>query len=315
MRFAELIGNKLAVQNLRLMVQRDQIAQACLLLGPAGTGKKTAAGALAEALVCQNPQEGQSCGQCFSCRQAAAKIHPDIFDCGGLKLDNMRELISRALKGPEMGRYWVGLLPEADNLTPEAANALLKVLEEPGSQTVFILTAQTPQNLLPTLLSRCRQFRFSFLNPEQMQEILSRQGLVANFPLELAAGSLSQALDFIQGEGFAQRQQIINLAQRLHSSAPALELELELFGKNPERKTTIKQLNLLLDWYRDLWVWKLTNNPRLIFNQDCLEILAQEIYTESSLRQNLRQVKQIIQDLMAGANVRLALESLFFQLS
>ncbi len=318
MQFADLIGNEQVVESLRLMVKKDRIAQACLFLGPAGTGKKTAALALAEALICQNPQEGQSCGHCFSCRQAEAHLHPDIFDCGGhFKLENIRELTARALKGSELGRYWVAILPEAENLTPEAANALLKVLEEPGSQTVFILTAQNPYSLLPTLVSRCRQFRFSFLTPVQMQEILNRQGLSADFPLELTAGSLNRALDFIRGEGFAHREQIIHLAQKLHASGQALEIELEFFGKTPERQSVIEQLNLLLDWYRDLWVFKLTRNPRLLFNQDCLKILEQDslLYTEISLRENLGQIKQIIQDLIAGANVRLALESLFFQLS
>ena len=134
----------------------QQMTHSWLFTGPAGSGRSNAAIAFASALVC--PSGG--CNNCNECLSAASGSHADVelirTEGLSIKIDEIRELISRASWAPSVANYRVVVIEDADRLTESAANALLKVIEEPGARTIWLLCAPTLTDVLPTIRSRCR---------------------------------------------------------------------------------------------------------------------------------------------------------------
>ena len=131
-----------------------------------GNAKEKQAIALAAALECQQPKEDySSCGVCVSCRHMLAGTHPDVFylvpNGNTHKAEAMRELVSNASQSRFCGRYQIFILTQAESMSVEAANTLLKLLEEPVPGTVLILLTDMPDQLLGTILSRCQLYQFS----------------------------------------------------------------------------------------------------------------------------------------------------------
>ena len=189
----------------RIVREFDSLPNAWLLTGPEGIGKVDFAYSLARALLCDTPlEDGRGCGQCESCRWLASGTHPDFRHLcpeaadegkeeGGksarklsqIKIEAVREIIEFSqLTAHRHGRRVV-LVEPAEKLNLAAANAILKVLEEPPDNTVFLLVADRPQRLLPTIRSRCRKFSLSRPPHEVALAWLKTQG-VAHAEAELA---------------------------------------------------------------------------------------------------------------------------------
>ncbi|HRZ87475.1 MAG TPA: DNA polymerase III subunit delta', partial [bacterium] len=176
MSFKDVIGHKTIVAQLKNAVSSGRVGNAYLFSGPTGIGKKTVAAQFAKALNClKNDPDG--CGECESCRKADASSHPDVKWCGpagasrSIKIESVRELIRNAGMKPYEGRRKVFVLAEAETLNPASGNALLKTLEEPPADTVFILTTSHKDALLPTIRSRCQTVEFQPLPAKTMEEI------------------------------------------------------------------------------------------------------------------------------------------------
>ncbi len=161
-----------AVRQLQQDVRRGQIAHAYLLAGPATRCKQEAVSCLAQVLLCQTPAAGEACGSCDSCAAWAQRVHPDYHplepESGSVKIDQIRQWRSFFSYKPRLGRHQVFSLNAPELLTDAAANSLLKILEEPLPQTVFLLATEDERALLPTVVSRCRVvlFRTRQENPE-----------------------------------------------------------------------------------------------------------------------------------------------------
>lgn len=160
-----VIGHTTAQRQLAQAARSGQVAHAYLLTGPEAIGKTTLATAFAMLLLCEQPDwaNGSACGECVSCRKIAHGSHPDvqlITPRDGkrqLGVDVVREDVVRlANRAPAEGKRRVFVIPNAELMTPGSVNALLKTLEEPPEGVVLLLTSAEPENLLPTLLSRCQ---------------------------------------------------------------------------------------------------------------------------------------------------------------
>ena len=164
----EILGHEWATQMLREHVAKGRLRHAYLFTGPKGVGRRTLALRLAQAINCPQPAlPGQPCGICPTCKRIQNMQHPDLAvvqaeQIGAtLKVDQIRELQRSLSLAPYEARYRVALLLRFEEANPNAANALLKTLEEPSSQVVLILTAESPESLLPTIVSRCEVLRLS----------------------------------------------------------------------------------------------------------------------------------------------------------
>ena len=181
--FRDIIGQEKAKQILRLAFARQKTCHAYLFQGPVGVGKKMAARAFAAFLNCRQQDRDDSCGQCPACRKMASGNHPDFLsiepDGAQIKIDQIRELkkiLSYSLV--EDGYRVVVLADIHQTMTrKEVANSLLKTLEEPPVQTVFVLTAVEAAGILPTIVSRCQVIPFFPLPFDLAAAALSAEGM------------------------------------------------------------------------------------------------------------------------------------------
>ena len=173
--FDQIIGHDQQIKALRAAAKTGRVAHAYLFAGADGIGKRTCAFAFAAALNCE--QGGESaCGKCKSCRKIESGNHPDLAvierDGNFIKIEQVRQVGRMAQSRPYEGRWRVFIFLDAEWMNPSAGNALLKTLEEPGSNMVLILVTSNPQQLLPTVLSRCRRLNFNPLSVEQIESII-----------------------------------------------------------------------------------------------------------------------------------------------
>jgi DNA polymerase-3 subunit delta' len=173
-------GHERVVQAFRRVVQRDRLAHAYLFAGPAGVGKRLFALELAHALLCENspPNRLEACDLCPACALVQAGNHPDLFVAGRLedslelRIKTVREFRENFALKPARGHGKVAILDDADFMNEEAANCLLKTLEEPPPRSVLILIGTSPDLQLSTIVSRCQVVHFSPLPHGVMMEVL-----------------------------------------------------------------------------------------------------------------------------------------------
>ena len=319
----EIIGNRPVIRALLNTVASGRVAHAYLFAGPEGVGKETAALAFARALLCSRPKDGDACGACRECRQVEHYNHPDLWvlqpDGNYIKIEQIRGILRRAPYRSYQGGRKIFLIPRAEVMTAEAANCLLKTLEEPPRDTLFILLSARPQALLPTVLSRCQRCSFQAIPaPELADGLVARHGLReedARLPALLAGGSLGKALALISGSTGEARAGAGQLALSLGRAGP-LEA-LELAEKTAEsRDKALSSLEMLLCWYRDLLIWRESGETRYLYNPDRTAEIQREAenYRTCSLMEIIEAVGAAKNKIEANANPRLALEALFLRL-
>lgn len=230
------------------MVARDEPAHAYLFEGPAGVGKDTVAQALLARLACSGaaPDAPQPCGVCRSCAALLRGDHPDLVrlarDGASIKIDQVRTALGRLRFDPVLGRVKGLLVESADLLREEAANALLKTLEEPPSRTVFVLVSSKPQLLLETIRSRCQVLRFSDLSPDDITALLVAEGHApdtAAVAAALAEGSLHLARGLCDPACMALNDEVARFALAL-GMAPAVDA-VTWIDQIAERRSALAQ--------------------------------------------------------------------------
>ena len=218
MNWNNLIGHQETLTLLKTIVSSNKAAHAYLFKGPRGVGKMLAARIFAAALLCEAQKE-KPCGLCRSCALIERESHPDFTvirsEGGGaketIKIEQIRSLKHFALLAPALARGRVCVIEDAQRMTAEAANSLLKLLEEAPPDFYFILTAAPEQPLLATIVSRCLEINFAPLAKEVLaQYLMEKHGLdftLAQTAANLSGGRLGGALKFLEPEGFALRNQ------------------------------------------------------------------------------------------------------------
>ncbi|MFH1292692.1 MAG: DNA polymerase III subunit delta' [Pseudomonadota bacterium] len=329
MSFSQILGQERAKSFLAQVMAREKIPHAYLFTGIPGIGKTTTAMALTMALNCQEPVNGDACGHCVSCRQMKSGNFPDFLSIRpegkNIKIDQIRDLNRKLGFAPVSGRYRVIVLYQAETMTTEAANSLLKTLEEPPPGNILILKVTEPLDLLPTIVSRCQRVPFQPLPVDDMTYWLVKQkGVDAEMAAVLArisGGSLGHALKMCEGDFFDKRQEWLQRLIRLPglSREQALEMALECAGE--DKKTGFQTSETwepgLMDmlavwetWYRDLLLVRVGGGKHLMINVDFshnLKNIAGKLKVPNLINSILA-VDQSQRDLRRMRNTKLVME-------
>jgi DNA polymerase-3 subunit delta' len=322
MKLTQIRGQKQPISILSQAVRHQKVAHAYLFSGPDGVGKKTTALSLAQALNCHQ-QGGDACMECSSCRKIEQGQHPDVQvikpEGEYIKIEAIRRLQQEMASKPYEGRVKTQVIDEADRLTPQAANCLLKTLEEPASNSLLILVSAHPYNLLPTVVSRCQRLVFNQLAAEDIEQLLSGKGLspaqcqlIASF----CQGSPAQVLELDIEQVLAEREELVG---KVFGRLPLSEEELldcaQALAGDKERIERL--LKWLLLWYRDLLVIRKVGEEAWLVNGDKRPELSRQAaqHTLAELHQKLEAVEHTREHLKRHVNPQLALEVMFMDLN
>ena len=284
---ADVAGQQRAIGFLRRLLEKEAVPHALLFTGMAGSGKMHAAMQFAKALNCLSPLDFDSCGVCNSCRKLENAQHPDVLHIRHegvyIKLEQIRDLVKRFRFRPFEGKFRVVIIEDAQRLMESAANAMLKILEEPPKANILILLATESQMLLPTIVSRCCQVRFQPLKDKVVADRLMREGLSAEQAAgiaRMAAGSyekarlfsgLYPALSATQREkedGTAEDSKAEagwrKVIERLESleAISILDFFPMVSDWAKERENAEQDLELIRLWVRDLILFRFTCGPK-----------------------------------------------------
>jgi DNA polymerase-3 subunit gamma/tau len=188
--FDEMVGQDFVVATLKNSVEQGRIAHAYLFAGPRGVGKTSAARILAKALNCEKGPTGTPCGKCAACREIAQGNSMDVLEIDGASntsVNDVRQIKDEVLFAPNSSRYKIYIIDEVHMLSNSAFNALLKTIEEPPPYIVFIFATTEVHKVPATIRSRCQQFNFRLIGPEQIKARLLEVVQELNIPAEETA--------------------------------------------------------------------------------------------------------------------------------
>ena len=323
----DIVGHKELIGRLQAMQMEERITHAMLFCGEEGVGKTMVAEALAAALLCHEPDHGQCCGRCPACLALKAGTHPDYFllqpESSGkaaksIKIEAVRELQAGIARVPLLSSRRVVIIQEAEKMNEAAANCLLKTIEEPEGQAVFILLTSAPAALLDTIISRCMRVEFGILQLDELQEVLCRQGLDRQEAQRLAAvadGSAARAMALREPEVQELHQKAFQLAERAGRLPVEEMLQLAKDMSGCSREQLIQWLGFLAMLYRDLLVLY-SGGGLPLYNQPDMQKLSALLarYPQHSLLALLRLVQEYQKRLRSNVNLQLCLEGFFIKL-
>ena len=305
MSFNNVIGQERVKRALRQALENGRLAHAILLYGPEGVGKRAMAIELAKAVNCTRART-DACDRCNSCHKISSLQHPDLkvifpgpaqlpveeevsvlqkiaednYQPVGfgksvtIPIDKIRELRKQASYHPYEGKRKVAIVLGADQMRPEAANALLKILEEPPGTMLLILTATNPSSLLPTILSRCQRIRLNHLSRVEIEEALVERKKISSERAKviagLANGSFTRALFMAEEQVLDEyRNTAWTLLETALGADSTEKLDLvETIAREKDRAGLEHLLELILLSLRDILLWgeghqeKITNIDR-----------------------------------------------------
>ena len=325
----QVVGQPQATALLTCSIKLEQLSHAYLFVGPPHVGKLTLALNLAQAVNCQ-ASGNVPCGECVPCRRIATGKHSDVQVIGRISgekkeigIDQIKDMQSDASLPPFEGRHKVFIFDRAETLSHDAANCLLKTLEEPLPRVLIILLTAREGDLLPTIRSRCQRVELRPLPVALTKEVLTRDYAVteerANLLARLSGGCLGWALMALQDEELMEvRNRRLASVMDLSYAKPtqrfpyAAELASQ-FGKSRQEVEEI--LGLWLHWWHDLLLIK-GGNSELITNIDHQAALSQQA-KDLSMRQVtdfIRHLQEAGKQLEQNANPRLVFEVLMLNI-
>ena len=320
--FEEILGNEMVKDHFKRAIENHKISHAYILTGEAGMGRKSIANAFAMTLLCEKGGS-EPCMTCHSCKQVMSGNHPDLIYVkhekpGSIGVDDVREQINDTIMiRPYSSYYKIYIVDEAEKMTVQAQNALLKTIEEPPSYAVIILITTNQEAFLPTILSRCVQMKLKPLKDFTIKSYLTQNLHIpekdADICAAFARGNLGKAIHLASSDEFKELfQKVMVLVKNVGTMD--ISMLLDCIREMKEQNFDIGEvLDLMQLWYRDVLMFKVTKDMNLLIFKDEFSAM-NEMSTQigyDGFENILNAIDKARIRLDANVNMELALELMF----
>lgn len=316
MSFKDIKGHATTIEFLKSALSSGRLGHAYLFIGPESIGKAMTARTLAKTANCQKGKT-DSCDECPSCMKIDKSIHPDVNwllpegKGNVIKIEKIRWLRANISLKPYEGRVKFYIIDKAHHMNAEAANCLLKTLEEPPQDSVLILISQKLEKIFFTVRSRCQIVRFKAMDSEGLAKILKDEYKVSadlsRFLAHYSSGRIGKALT-LENEGILKwkNEVIDNFVEE------GIRLDEDEFFFGSDKEKILEMLNILAVWYRDILILKSAKTDNLLINTDRIQDLNLEAarFSQEQLMDMLDEIKETNVLIEQNVNPKLALGTL-----
>ncbi len=310
--FNDIVGHKKLKQHLQTAIEQNKVSHAYIINGEQGAGKRLIASVFSKTLQCSDPRKDAQginpCGKCKSCMQTDSGNQPDIIwvthEKYSIGVDDIRIQINNDIGiKPYSSPYKIYIINEADKMTEQAQNAILKTIEEPPLYCVIILLTNNTSHILPTILSRCVLLDLKAIDEDKIVHYLMEKYEIPDYAAKLAAqfsqGNIGKAIRYGTSNDFMQiKEDVLHLLKYID------EMEIsEIIDSIKNLSEHKLQINDCIDfmqlWYRDVLMLKVTNDPNMLLFKEEYHFLS-----EQAKRRGYEEVENIM-NAMDKAKVRL----------
>jgi DNA polymerase-3 subunit delta' len=322
--FSNVIGQDNIKDSLINSIYKDTVSHAYIFSGPVGIGKKTMARVFAGSLLCSSFSNGNKCNKCLPCRMIAEGSNPDYreikTDAASIGVDDIRSIQSDIIIKPMYSTRKVYLIIDADKMTSQAQNCLLKTLEEPPYYAVIVLTTSNYDSLIGTVRSRAVKYNFQKNTYQQVRQLLDTipgpQAEEKDFIASYADGVIGTAIMLAQSEEFVRlRDEVSKVVFNIQNCKMKEILSMyDFFENNKESISTI--LDVMTLFYRDLLVVKKTTGENVLINRDKKDIIFNNAvsFSTGKLIKNIETIESTRRNIRKNANYRLSIEIMLMKL-
>jgi len=316
-----MLGHQKVLTTLRAAIKNDNVSHAYIFEGPDGVGRRETARSFSSVLMCED--DNAPCGECKSCQLFKQGSHSDFYEIysedRSISVEDIRNILKGLIIKPLYSKYKVIIINDADSMTVQAQNALLKSLEEPPSYVVFILTVQSGAAITQTVRSRCQRILFNKMSYEDIMDILeTRYGKRKpewDFIVSYADGVIGTALDLVDSPHYIEvRDEVLEAVTQLVSSQDADLFKLyEIFEKNSDKIDYIFRVMLL--FFRDIIIYNQTSDFSILLNSDKKDMIIKNASVQlSSLIKCIQAIWSAKRGLEVNANFQLAIEVMLMKI-
>ncbi len=320
--FNNIIGHEDVIDNLKKALKKGNISHSYLFVGSESIGKKAVALAFAKALLCEKGGL-EPCKQCISCKKFDSSNHPDFYyiepDGDLIRKPQIEDIIKSTFTMPLEGKRKVYIIDDSFKMNIQSQNAFLKTLEEPPSYVNIILISTSSKNLLPTIISRCEIIKFSPIENDKIMSFLidkcNKTREEAKFISSYSKGSIGRAIELCNDNEFLSlRNSTINIIDELlKGDELKLISSLGFFDENQDSYEEI--LDIILYWFRDLYIYIELGDSDLIINRDKMELLSNQTYlSRSKINDIIESVLVTKENIQKKVNYQLSIETMLLKI-
>ena len=320
--FKDVVGHKDILKYISSAVENNRVSHAYILNGERGSGKKMLANLFAMTLLCETG-DNEPCGKCHSCKQAESGNHPDIIRVthekpNSISVDDIRTRVNNTVDiKPYQGPYKVYIIPQADMMTPQAQNAILKTIEEPPSYAVFLLLTENAETLLPTINSRCVMLKLRNIKDTLIKKYLMENLEIPDYKADMctafAQGNMGRAIMLANSDHFNEiREEAVQLLKHI-SEMELNEIVAAVKNISVYKLEITDYLDIIMIWYRDVLLYKATKEIDKVVFKDQLQSIKEQARKSSyeGIELILESLEKAKARLKANVNFDLVMELLF----
>ncbi|HHV27075.1 MAG TPA: DNA polymerase III subunit delta' [Tissierellia bacterium] len=322
MDFNDIVGHERIIKNLKNSIKKDSISHSYLFQGSEAIGKKKVAMAFSKTLLCKKGGL-EPCNECSSCIKFDSGNHPDFYlieeDGNIIRKKQIEEAIKSMITKPLESKRKIYIIDNSFKMRVEAQNSFLKTLEEPPSYVNMILISTSTEKLLPTILSRCEIIKFNPIKKDGISTFLqgnyNKTVEEAEFISSFSKGSIGMAINLSTNEEFFhRREELIKIIDNIiKGDKLKVFASIDFFDENKDFINEL--LDIIIYWFRDLYIFKELGNNGLIINKDKLDLLSTQVsLSNDKINDIIKDVEKTRQNIERRVNYQLSIEGMLLKM-